>query len=70
MTQILPNLWLGDISAAQNKFLLLKNGIKSILSLGNKVGEPMYPTKFEYLVIGSSMTPDELIEEGPYCNIL
>ena len=70
MTEILPNLWLGDISAAHNKFLLLKNGIKSILSLGEKVGEPMYPTKFEYLVIGSSITPNEVIEDGEYCNIL
>ena len=70
MTQILSNLWLGDISAAHNKFLLLKNGIKSILSLGENVGDPMYPTKFEYLVIGSSVTPNEVIKDGQYCNIL
>lgn len=70
MTEILPNLWLGDMSAARNKFILLKNQIKSILSLGNGVGAPMYPTKFEYLVIGSVVTPAEIIQDGPECNIL
>ena len=70
MTEIVPNLWLGDISAAKNKFILLKNRIKAILSLGNRVGAPMYPTKFEYLVVGSSVTPAEVIQDGPDCNIL
>ena len=70
MSQVMPNLWIGNISAANNKFLLIKNEIKSILSLGTEIGVPVFPTKFEYFVVGSQMTPNETIENLESCNIL
>ena len=70
MSEVIPNLWIGNISAANNKFLLLKNEIKSILSLGTEVGMPVFPTKFEYFVVGSKVTPNETISDTENCNIL
>jgi len=47
---IVDGLWLGDMGAAYNKFMLKKNGITHILTVAQGI-LPKFPTMFNYKLI-------------------
>lgn len=62
MNKIMDNLWLGDYVGASNKFLLKKNGITHILTMGCGL-PPRFPTLFEYKVVSIYDCPSANIKQ-------
>lgn len=57
LNQITDQIWLGDLVASQNRFILNKYGITHILTIGTGL-TPRYPTMYNYLHISELDAPN------------
>lgn len=63
MNKILDKLWLGDMGAAYNKFLLKKHGITHILTVASRIF-PKHPSFFNYKVIDILDAPSANLKQN------
>jgi hypothetical protein len=70
MDQVYPNLFIGDLMGAQNKYVLQKIGITHIINLAAAEGFPNYfPYHFRYMkVVVKDNETESIFSKFQKCN--